>query len=108
MIDETDTGVLAEGTNGKDGTNGTDGITPHIDPTTGNWFIGTVNTYIHAQGQPGHDGSVGPEGPMGPTGPTGATGPTGKSAYQSYLGTTEDNPVLTEAEWIESLHGQAG
>jgi hypothetical protein len=105
MIGETDTGVLAEGTNGADGTNGTDGITPHIDPTTGNWFIGTVNTYIHAQGQPGQDGQ---EGPMGPTGLTGATGPAGKSAYQSYLDTTDDDPVLTEAEWIESLHGHVG
>ena len=27
---------------------GTDGITPHIDQTTGNWFIGNINTNIRA------------------------------------------------------------
>jgi hypothetical protein len=27
------------------------------------------------------------------------TGPTGKDAYQSYLDTTTDNPVMTEEEW---------
>jgi hypothetical protein len=32
-------------------------------------------------------------------------GDTGDSAYQSYLNTTEDNPVLTEAEWIASMGG---
>ena len=33
---------------------GADGTTPHIDPTTGNWFIGTTNTGIHAQGPKGN------------------------------------------------------
>ena len=48
------------GTNGQDGTNGingTDGITPHIDQTTGNWFIGNTDTGVHAQGSAGQDGS---------------------------------------------------
>lgn len=43
MIGNEDTGVLAEGT------------TPHIDQKTGNWFIGTHNTGVHAQGAPGKD-----------------------------------------------------
>lgn len=30
-------------------------------------------------------------------------GDTGKSAYQSYLDTTDDDPVLTEEEWIDSM-----
>ena len=30
------------------------GTTPHIDPTTGNWFIGTTNTGVHAQGPKGN------------------------------------------------------
>ena len=30
------------------------GTTPHIDPTTGNWFIGTTNTGVHAQGPMGN------------------------------------------------------
>ena len=42
-----------DGTNGTNGTNGADGITPHIDPTTGNWFIGNTDTGVHAQGPAG-------------------------------------------------------
>jgi hypothetical protein len=38
----------------------------------------------------------------------GADGQPGKSAYQSYLDTTSDNPKLSEADWIASLHGQDG
>lgn len=32
---------------------GDDGITPHIDETTGNWFVGDTDTGVHAQGEPG-------------------------------------------------------
>jgi len=46
MIGSTDTGVVAEGQNGTNGTNGTNGITPHIDSTTGNWFIGETDTGV--------------------------------------------------------------
>jgi hypothetical protein len=38
------------GTNGQDGTNGTDGITPHIDPTSKHWMIGSTDTGIVAEG----------------------------------------------------------
>lgn len=31
--------------------------------------------------------------------------PEGKSAYQSYLDTTEDNPPLSEEDWINSMSG---
>lgn len=34
------------------------GVTPHIDETTGNWFIGTNDTGIHAQGPKGDTGDV--------------------------------------------------
>ena len=44
-----------DGTNGTNGTNGADGITPHIDPTTGNWFIGNTDTGVHAQGPAGQN-----------------------------------------------------
>lgn len=30
------------------------GVTPHIDETTGNWFIGTNDTGVHAQGPTGN------------------------------------------------------
>jgi hypothetical protein len=53
MIGSTDTGIVAEGQNGSNGTNGSDGVTPHIDSTTGNWFIGSTDTGVHAQGPAG-------------------------------------------------------
>ena len=37
-----------DGQNGADGQNGTNGVTPHIDQTTGNWFIGESNTGVKA------------------------------------------------------------
>lgn len=48
-----DSGVTAEGQDGQPGT------TPHIDETTGHWFIGSVDTGVEARG---------PEGPQGPSG----------------------------------------
>jgi len=39
------------------GQQGIAGVSPHIDPSTGNWFIGETNTGVHAQGI---DGSQGP------------------------------------------------
>jgi hypothetical protein len=53
MVGSTDTGIVAEGQSGTNGTNGSDGVTPHIDSTTGNWFIGTTDTGVHAQGPAG-------------------------------------------------------
>ena len=32
----------------------------------------------------------------------------GKSAYQSYRDTTDDDPPLSEASWVDSLKGEAG
>lgn len=34
-------------------TNGQDGITPHIDPTSKHWMIGTTDTGVIAEGQNG-------------------------------------------------------
>ena len=41
-------------------------------------------------------------------GDTGEQGETGKSAYQSYLDTTADDPVLTEEQWSEGGGGGGG
>lgn len=48
------------------------------------------------------------QGPPGEQGEKGEQGNTGNSAYQSYTLTTDDVPVLTEAEWVASLHGDIG
>lgn len=57
-VEQTDTGCTvtitdANGTttaNLTNGVNGTDGITPHVDETTKNWFIGDIDTGITAEG----------------------------------------------------------
>lgn len=48
--------VNMKGHDGIDGTNGTDGITPHIDPTSKHWMIGSTDTNIVAEGQNGTNG----------------------------------------------------
>lgn len=50
-------GGSGEGTQGPKGDKGDPGITPHIDSTTGNWFIGDQDTGVHAQGPQGPAGS---------------------------------------------------
>ena len=171
---------LSEWLESLQGQQGINGVSPHIDPSTGNWFIGETNTGVHAQGINGLDGSVGKsayeiyvehvpngstalteeewlaslkgkDGNRGLTGESayeiyfrnaddplseeewlaslkgadgtmsfeeltdeqreslvGETGPAGPSAYQSYRNTTADDPILTEEEWVASLHGQTG
>ena len=83
------------GATGAQGPAGADGVTPHIDSTSGNWFIGSTDTGVHAQGPQGiqgiqgiqgETGATGPEGPQGPTGATGATGATGPQGPQGPAG----------------------
>lgn len=65
--------------------NGADGVTPHIG-ANGNWYIGSTDTGIRAQGE------------QGPKGDTGATGPQGPA----YALTPEDKASITAAV-IEGL-----
>ena len=54
-----------DGSDGKPGKDGQNGVSPHIDSTTGHWFIGTTDTGVSArgpQGQPGKDGAPGRDG----------------------------------------------
>jgi len=37
-----------ESLKGERGSKGTNGVTPHIDSTTGHWFIGTTDTGVNA------------------------------------------------------------
>lgn len=41
------------------GPTGEDGLTPHIDPSSGNWFIGSENTEVPARGENGVPGQNG-------------------------------------------------
>jgi hypothetical protein len=46
------------GPQGIQGETGPAGTAPHIDSTTGNWFVGSTDTGVHAQGPAGQDGTV--------------------------------------------------
>ena len=63
-IDGRDTGVKAEGQNGKDGD------TPYIGEN-GNWWIGNSDTGVKAQGDPGEKGDPGDPGQNGEDGEDG-------------------------------------
>lgn len=58
------------GSPGRPGRDGKDGITPHIDPTSKHWMIGTTDTGIVAEGQNGADGTNGTNGTNGTDGIT--------------------------------------
>ena len=88
---------LSEWLESLQGQQGIAGVSPHIDPSTGNWFIGETNTGVHAQGI---DGSQGPQG---------IQGIQGKSNYELYLETVPQGETpLTQLEWLDSLKGQNG
>lgn len=87
-----------KGDTGATGPAGADGVTPHIDSTTGNWFIGNTDTNVHAQGPQGIQGIQGIQGPQGETGATGATGeqgPQGIQGVQGPKGDTGDPVTIT-------------
>ena len=82
-----------QGPQGQTGAAGQDGKSAY-ELAVDNGFNGTVQEWLASlKGQNGADGS------------NGQNGSNGKSAYQSYLDTTSDDPVKTEAEWIASLNG---
>ena len=53
---------------GDPGVDGADGITPHIDPATKRWFLGTTDTGVKAEGKDGKDGKDGVNGVDGTDG----------------------------------------
>ena len=53
-VDGANTGIKAEGADGKDGSNGADGNTPYVQD--GYWYISGVNTGTKAEGVDGMDG----------------------------------------------------
>lgn len=97
FIGNTDTGVVAEGKDGKNGADGKpgeqglpgvdgkDGVTPHIGDN-GNWFIGDVDTQVPAKGQDGQPGESGKDGETGTQGPQGLPGADGENGMTPYIG----------------------
>lgn len=98
---------------------GLNGITPHIDEASGNWFVGTKDTGVHAQGEKGEKGEKGENGltpyigangnwfvgdvdlGVKAQGKQGIQGEQGKSAYAYAV---EGGFVGTEQEFINSLN----
>mgnify|MGYP004462311981 FL=1 len=70
---------------------GEDGITPHIG-TNGNWYIGTSDTGIHAQGERGLPGRDGTDGVDGTDGEDGITPHIGDNGHW-YIGDTDTGIV---------------
>lgn len=89
---------VRNGANGRDGEDGTDGTTPHIG-ANGNWYVGTTNTGVKAQGPKGDTGSQGPKGDTGDQGPKGDKGDTGAVGPQgpAYTLTDADQAAITAA-----------
>lgn len=87
-----------QGTAGKNGANGT---TPHIDEATGNWFIGTTDTKVHAQGPQGVQGK------QGATGATGAAGDKGDKGDKGDTGATGKGISSTAITYQTSSSGTA-
>ena len=132
MIGSTDTGVVAEGQQGPQGTQGiqgtqgpqgeqgpqgtqgtpgSDGITPHIDSTTGNWFIGSTDTGVHAQGPQGTQGTQGEQGTQGTQGTPGQDGITphiDSSTNHWMLGTTDTGVNATGPQGPQGTQGIQG
>ena len=76
---------------------GADGVTPHIDSTTGNWFIGSTDTGVQARGPQG------PQGIQGPTGATGATGPQGPEGPEPVLTAGQDGTIYVDGEVLTEV-----
>lgn len=100
---------------------GLNGITPHIGEN-GNWWIGTTDTGVHAQGEKGEQGDSGltpyiaengnwfvgdvdlgvkAQGKQGIQGVQGAKGVDGKSAYEQAV---DGGFIGTEQEFTKSLN----
>jgi hypothetical protein len=97
--------LVTEGSVSLSASNGKSAYQSYRDTTTDSPILTEAQWVASLDGPAGDPGSPGPagdpgeKGDKGDPGDTGEQGETGKSAYQSYLDTTTDDPVLTEEEW---------
>lgn len=103
--DKGDTGPVGQqGPQGLPGKDGQNGITPHIDTATGNWFVGSTDTGIKAQGPQGIQGIPGKDGRNGIDGKDGDRGPQGIPGEQGEPGV----PGTNGKDGIDGKDGQPG
>jgi hypothetical protein len=74
---------------GPQGLPGKDGVTPHIDSTTGDWFIGNQDTGTQAQGPAGENGRDGADGQPGKDGQNGITPHIDTATGNWFVGSTD-------------------
>lgn len=95
---------------GAKGDPGDDGITPHIDPETGNWFIGDTDTGVKAAGTKGTNGTNGKDGNgwlYGETAPADTLGKDGDLYlnYTDWKVYTKEDGHWTERGCIKGADG---
>lgn len=94
------------GEDGVDGEDGSDGITPHIGGN-GNWWIGSSDTGVKAEGKDGADGSNGSNGVDGKDGSDGVTPHIGDNGNW-WLGSSDTGVKAEGKDGIDGNNGSNG
>lgn len=99
---------LKPGPQGEPGTPGKDGVTPHIDSTTGDWFIGNQDTGTQAQGPAGENGRDGADGQPGKDGQNGITPHIDTATGNWFVGSTDTGIKAQGPQGIQGVPGKDG
>ena len=96
------------GAQGPQGLPGKDGVTPHIDSTTGDWFIGNQDTGTQAQGPAGKNGRDGVDGQPGKDGQNGITPHIDTATGNWFVGSTDTGIKAQGPQGIQGVPGKDG
>ena len=99
---------LKPGPQGPQGLPGKDGITPHVDSTTGDWFIGNQDTGTQAQGPAGKNGRDGVDGQPGKDGQNGITPHIDTATGNWFVGSTDTGIKAQGPQGIQGVPGKDG
>ena len=99
---------LKPGPQGPQGLPGKDGVTPHIDSTTGDWFIGNQDTGTQAQGPAGKNGRDGVDGQPGKDGQNGITPHIDTATGNWFVGSTDTGIKAQGPQGIQGDPGKDG
>lgn len=99
---------LKPGPQGPRGEPGKDGVTPHIDSTTGDWFIGNQDTGAQAQGPAGKNGRDGVDGQPGKDGQNGITPHIDTATGNWFVGSTDTGIKAQGPQGIQGIPGKDG
>ena len=99
---------LKPGPQGPQGLPGKDGITPHVDSTTGDWFIGNQDTGTQAQGPAGKNGRNGVDGQPGKDGQNGITPHIDTATGNWFVGSTDTGIKAQGPQGIQGVPGKDG